>query len=216
MFAHAEVYFPFLDEAPEFSPRALEALRVPLESGEVTLSRSAAHVTYPSRFQLILAANPCPCGYSSIPGQQCRCTPMAIRRYGERISGPIIDRVDITQQLRPLRRAFLSGHLGESSAVIADRVRSARDRQRRRLASTVWLTNSEVPGAYLRRELAPTEGVDLLDRAVSRGQLSARGVDKVVRVAWTLCDLAGRDGPSKADIRTAVLMRLGGDLSGAA
>ncbi|WP_211223284.1 YifB family Mg chelatase-like AAA ATPase [Propionicicella superfundia] len=205
----------FLDEAPEFSPRALEALRVPLESGEVTLSRAAGQVTYPARFQLVLAANPCPCGYATTPGSECRCTPLTIRRYAERLSGPILDRIDIQQQLRPLRRAYLTDERAEPSAAVAERVRLARERQGWRLAGTPWSTNGEVPGAHLRRDLAPREGTDVLDRAVSRGQLSARGVDKVLRVAWTLCDLAGRDQPSGSDVRTALLMRLGHELSSA-
>lgn len=206
----------FLDEAPEFSPKALEALRVPLEAGEVTLSRAAAQVTYPARFQLVLAANPCPCGYATTPGHECRCSPATIRRYAERLSGPILDRIDIQQQLRPLRRAYVTTERGERSAVVADRVRLARERQSWRLAGTPWTTNGEVPGARLRRDLAPREGIELLDEAVSRGRLSARGVDKVLRVAWTLCDLAGRDAPSRADLRTALLMRLGHELSDAA
>jgi magnesium chelatase family protein len=206
----------FLDEAPEFSPKALEALRVPLETGEVTLSRAAAQVTYPARFQLVLAANPCPCGYATTPGHECRCSPLAIRRYAERLSGPILDRIDIRQQLRPLRRAYVTAERGERSAVVAERVRLARERQSWRLAGTPWTTNGEVPGSRLRRDLAPREGIELLDDAVSRGRLSARGVDKVLRVAWTLCDLAGRDAPSRVDVRTALLMRLGHELSDAA
>lgn len=206
----------FLDEAPEFSQRALEALRVPLESGEVTLARSAGLVTYPARFQLVLAANPCPCGYATTSGKRCTCTPMSIRRYAERISGPILDRIDITVHLRPLRRAYVTGQRAEASAIVAQRVRQARERQARRLAATPWHTNSEVTGSYLRRELTPFDGVDLLDAAVGRGRLSARGVDKVMRVAWTLCDLAGRDRPARADIRTAIVMRFGDESLGRA
>ncbi|MFZ1410892.1 MAG: YifB family Mg chelatase-like AAA ATPase, partial [Micropruina sp.] len=96
----------FLDEAPEFSPRVLEALRVPLESGQIVLGRSAAQATYPARFQLILAANPCPCGMAATKGAQCQCAPMAIRRYAQRVSGPVLDRIDIHQHLRPLRRSY--------------------------------------------------------------------------------------------------------------
>lgn len=187
----------------------MESLRVPLEKGVVTLSRSAAHVTYPARFQLVLASNPCPCGYATIVGSNCQCTPQTIRRYAERLSGPILDRVDIQQQLQPLRRAYLDSEPGESSALVAQRVQSARDRQRWRLQGTCWASNGEVSGSYLRRELPSSEGTDILDTAVSRGHLSARGVDKVLRVAWTICDLAGRDRPSVTDVRTAVMMRLG-------
>lgn len=200
----------FLDEAPEFSPRALEALRTPLESGEVVLARSLAQTTYPARFQLVLAANPCPCGNHGRRGSECRCSPMAVRRYRERLSGPILDRVDITCQLRSMTRAYLRAMgEGESTAVVSARVHAARDRQRARLAPGGWVTNAAVPGPYLRRELPTPHGVDALDTAVARGQLSARGVDKVLRIAWTLADLAGRDRPSKADLMAAVGMRRG-------
>ncbi len=206
----------FLDEAPEFSPRALEALRVPLESGQVTLTRATAQVTYPARFQLVLAANPCPCGMSNTAGATCKCAPMAVRRYAERLSGPIIDRVDIQQHLRPLKKAYIRATPAETSARVAERVRAARDRQERRFEGVPWSTNGEVPGGYLRRDLAPTGGTELLDRAVARGQLSARGVDKVIRLAWTIADLAGRDRPGKADVNTALMLRQGHELSGVA
>jgi len=125
----------FLDEAPEFSPRVLEALRVPLESGRIVLGRSIATATYPASFQLVLAANPCPCGQAGVPDGRCRCAPMAVRRYASRISGPILDRVDIHQQLRPVKVALIGGRhsTGESSAVVAERVLAARERQRHRL-----------------------------------------------------------------------------------
>ncbi len=202
----------FLDEAPEFSPRALEALRTPLESGQVVLARSLAQTTYPARFQLVLAANPCPCGNYGRRGLQCQCPPQAVRRYRERLSGPILDRVDITCHLRPMTRAYLRAvGEGESTAVVGERVRAARDRQRVRLAAGGWTTNAAVPGPYLRRELPLPRGVASLDSEVARGRLSARGVDKVLRIAWTLADLAGRDRPAKEDLMAAVGMRRGED-----
>ena len=203
----------FLDEAPEFSQRALEALRTPLESGQVILARSAAQATYPARFQLVLAANPCPCGWSRTAGRNCTCTPMAVRRYRERLSGPILDRIDISQELRPLKKSFLrtAGRLGEPSAAVADRVLLARDRARRRLEPLGFTINSEVPGPVLRNRLDVPDGLDLIDRAVARGQVSARGVDKVVRVAWSLADLAGDPRPTSTQVGTALAMRLGSD-----
>lgn len=206
----------FLDEAPEFSPRALEALRVPLESGQVTLTRATSQVTYPARFQLVLAANPCPCGMSTTAGASCKCAPMTIRRYAERLSGPILDRVDIQQHLRPLKRAYLRVTEAESSAQVAERVRAARERQRRRFDGLPWHTNGEIPGGYLRRNLCPRGSIDLLDRAVARGQLSARGVDKVIRVAWTIADLTGRDAPAETEVHTALMLRQGQELGGVA
>lgn len=201
----------FLDEAPEFSPRVLEALRTPLESGRIELARSQAATRYPARFQLVLAANPCPCGQGGRPGASCGCTPMAVRRYAERLSGPILDRVDITQTLRPMTQAYLraAGPGGESSAVVAARVAEARERARRRLAPLGFLTNSEVPGSALRRELPLPGGTDALDRAVARGLLSARGVDKVLRLSWTIADLAGVDRPRPSDVQAALAMRRG-------
>ena len=201
----------FLDEAPEFSPRVLEALRVPLESGQIVLGRSAAQATYPARFQLILAANPCPCGMAATKGAQCQCAPMAIRRYAQRVSGPVLDRIDIHQPLRPLRRSPLEAALaaGESTTVVADRVKSARQRQARRLSGMGWRTNGEIPGPALRRHLPLPLGHELLDDAVAKGRLSARGVDKVVRLAWTIADLAGVDRPARTHLRTALAMRRG-------
>lgn len=198
----------FLDEAPEFSQRALEALRTPLESGSIVLARSQAHTAYPARFQLVLAANPCPCGQRGAAGRGCLCTPMAIRRYAERLSGPILDRVDITCHLRPMAQSYLRviRTVAEPSAVVAERVRGARERQVWRLGDPT-MTNAAVPGPRLRRELPLPEGVEALDDAVARGQLSARGVDKVLRLAWTAADLAGRDRPAKADLMTALGMR---------
>lgn len=201
----------FLDEAPEFSPRVMEALRVPLESGRIVLGRSVATATYPASFQLVLAANPCPCGMAGTPGGNCRCAPMAVRRYASRVSGPILDRVDIHQQLRPVRAAFLDARYapGEGTAVVAERVLAARERQRDRLQPSGWRTNGDVPGPALRKRLPVPEGSELLDVAVARGRLSARGVDKVLRLAWTIADLAGADRPSRDHLHTALAMRRG-------
>jgi magnesium chelatase family protein len=173
----------FLDEAPEFQHAVLEALRTPLESGMITLGRSEVHARFPARFQLILAANPCPCGQAATPGGHCQCSPVVLRRYAEKISGPIRDRIDINQAFFPLRKAYLKAALqrAESSVVVAERVLEARDRQRRRLAGSGWQTNGEVSGTYLRRHLPLPDGLQAVDEAVDRGRLSARGVDKVLR-----------------------------------
>jgi magnesium chelatase family protein len=201
----------FLDEAPEFQPAVLEALRTPLESGMITLGRSEVHARFPAHFQLILAANPCPCGQAATPGGHCQCPPMLVRRYAERISGPIRDRIDINQAFLPLRKAYLKVALqrAESSAVVAERVVEARDRQRRRLVGSGWQTNGEVSGTYLRRHLPLPDGLQAVDDAVDRGRLSARGVDKVLRLAWTVADLAGRDVPGRDDLAVALAMRRG-------
>lgn len=200
----------FLDEAAEFSPRALEALRTPLESGRIVIARSAAITEFPARFQLVLAANPCPCGMANQPGGHCVCPPPVVVRYRNRISGPILDRIDLMQVLRPQPRAFLreAGH-AETSAAVAERVAEARERQARRLGQLGLRTNSEVPGPLLRRELPLPRGAGLLDRAVRLGQLSARGVDRVLRVSWTIADLAAADRPTAQNLAMALAMRRG-------
>jgi magnesium chelatase family protein len=201
----------FLDEAPEFSVKVLEALRVPLESGVINLHRSHGMTRYPARFQLVLAANPCPCGQAGTAGSSCLCPPMAVRRYAAKLSAPIRDRVDITQHFRPLKRHQLRTTLaqGEPSAAVAARVRDARERQGRRLAGTGWHANSEVTGAYLRHHLPQPDGLHLLDRAAERGLLSPRGIDKAWRVSWTIADLMGKDKPGTDEIGIALAMRQG-------
>jgi magnesium chelatase family protein len=205
----------FLDEVPEFSVKVLEALRVPLESGLVNLTRSHGMTRYPARFQLIMAANPCPCGQAGTAGASCLCPPMAVRRYAGKLSAPIRDRVDITQHFRPLKRHQLKTTLaqGEPSAAVAVRVAEARERQQRRLAGTGWHTNSEVTGAYLRHHLPQPDGLQLLDRAAERGLLSPRGIDKAWRVSWTVADLMGKDKPGVDEIGIALAMRQGDQLA---
>ena len=209
----------FLDEAAEFSPRVLEALRTPLESGWVVIARSGATVRYPARFQLVLAANPCPCGHYGVAGSTCRCTPMVVRRYAQRLSGPILDRIDIHVHLTQSGAIGLSAaaaHAAEASRAVRERVYQARDRQLRRLRGTPWCTNSEVPGTQLRRELPAPKDVTILDAALDRGLLSTRGVDKVLRVAWSLADLAGHDRICGDDLAAAMGLRRADWMNGAA
>ncbi|GHH76699.1 hypothetical protein GCM10018781_48410 [Kitasatospora indigofera] len=204
----------FLDEAPEFPVRVLDALRQPLESGEVVIARSAGSLRLPARFLLCLAANPCPCGRHSLRGGGCECTSVMVNRYQGRLSGPLLDRVDLQVQVAPVTRAELMDHdtTAESTATVAARVREARNRAAARLADTPWRTNAEVPGHHLRTrwELAPgamTEAASQLER----GLLTARGLDRVLRVAWTVADLAGRQRPDQRDLRTALVLRTGVD-----
>jgi magnesium chelatase family protein len=200
----------FLDEAPEFAPGVLDALRQPLESGEISVARLAAQVRFPARFQLVLAANPCPCGLAVGKGLDCRCTPTAKLRYLGRLSGPLLDRVDLRLEMLAASRADLrddAAHL-ESTATVAARVAGARDRMGRRLADTPWRINAEVPGHVLRREWRlPWEVVARAERELDAGLLTARGVDRVLRVAWTLADLAGRDRPDAGDVGVALEFR---------
>ncbi|MES9556753.1 MULTISPECIES: ATP-binding protein [unclassified Streptomyces] len=202
----------FLDEAPEFSVRALDALRQPLESGHVVVARSAGVVRLPARFLMVLAANPCPCGRHSLSGAGCECPPSAVRRYQARLSGPLLDRVDLRVPVDPVRREDLMGQggRGESTASVAARVQEARVRAAERLAGTGWSTNSEVPGHELRTRLVAAPGALLeAERDMERGMLTARGLDRVLRVAWTVADLRGADRPDASDIAVALELRTG-------
>nr|WSS71488.1 YifB family Mg chelatase-like AAA ATPase [Streptomyces sp. NBC_01175] len=202
----------FLDEAPEFSGRALDALRQPLESGHVVVARAAGVVRLPARFLMVLAANPCPCGRHTLAGAGCECPPSAVRRYQARLSGPLLDRVDLRVEVEPVGRADLmgSGGCGESSEVVAARVREARERAGERLAGTPWTTNSEVPGHELRTRLVAAPGALMAaERDMERGVLTARGLDRVLRVAWTVADLRGADRPDASDIAVALELRTG-------
>ncbi|MES9590732.1 YifB family Mg chelatase-like AAA ATPase [Streptomyces sp. NPDC094045] len=202
----------FLDEAPEFSVRALDALRQPLESGHVVVARSAGVVRLPARFLMVLAANPCPCGRHSLSGAGCECPPSAVRRYQARLSGPLLDRVDLRVLVDPVRREDLMGQggRGESTASVAARVQKARARAAERLAGTGWSTNSEVPGHELRTRLVAAPGALLeAERDMERGMLTARGLDRVLRVAWTVADLRGADRPDASDIAVALELRTG-------
>jgi magnesium chelatase family protein len=199
----------FLDEAPQFSTAVLDALRTPLESGWVSISRVMGTVRYPSRFQLILAANPCPCGMNATPGAQCHCFPASIRRYNERLTGPILDRIDIHHQILPIRASLMRAikDTPESSATMSERVAQARARQRSRLQGAGFSCNAEVPGAWIRRELPePVGGIKLLDDALQRGRVSSRGVDKVLRLAWTLADMGGAARPTHDDLAAALTL----------
>ncbi|MEU4153763.1 YifB family Mg chelatase-like AAA ATPase [Streptomyces sp. NPDC026659] len=202
----------FLDEAPEFHTQTLDALRQPLESGHVVIARSAGVVRFPARFLMVLAANPCPCGRFSQRDSLCDCPPSAIRRYQSRLSGPLLDRVDLRVEVDPVTRAQLtgSGARGESTATVSERVGAARQRAAARLTGTPWHTNSEVPGRELRTRFHAEHGaMDEAERGLERGVLTARGIDRVLRVAWTIADLAGHDRPGADDVRLALQLRTG-------
>ncbi|KOX35788.1 MULTISPECIES: YifB family Mg chelatase-like AAA ATPase [unclassified Streptomyces] len=202
----------FLDEAPEFSGKALDALRQPLESGHVVIARAAGVVRLPARFLLALAANPCPCGRHTLHGAGCECPPSLVRRYQARLSGPLLDRVDLRVEAEPVTRADLLGQggRGEPTATVAARVREARDRAAARLADTPWRVNSEIPGHELRtRHHAAPGALAEAERDIERGLLTARGLDRVLRVAWTVADLAGHDRPDGRDVALALEMRTG-------
>ncbi|GIG53253.1 YifB family Mg chelatase-like AAA ATPase [Demequina activiva] len=200
--AHAGVLF--LDEAPEFPARVLQTLRQPLEHGEVVLHRAQGATRYPSRFQLILAANPCPCGHYYGSGERCTCTPIQRRRYFGRLSGPLLDRVDLQVTVLPVRGG--ADEPGESSATVAARVAEARARARARLAPHGWALNAHASGTWLRRH-TPRDGAALVWQALDRGVLTARGADRALRVAWTVADLAGVEQPNADHVAQALTLR---------
>jgi magnesium chelatase family protein len=200
----------FLDEAPEFPRAVLDTLRQPLERGHVTIHRAAGSATYPCRAQLVLAANPCPCA-TAAGDTACTCSPLERRRYLARLSGPLLDRIDLRVDLPPVTRAsWLDGVAPpESTEVVAGRVRTARAAAAERLRGSGCATNSEVPGRLLReRWPIPRPALRLAERALERGSLSVRGFDRVMRVAWTLCDLVGRSTPGSDEVAEALGMRL--------
>jgi magnesium chelatase family protein len=202
----------FLDEAPEFAKDVLDALRQPLEAGEVVVARLGVMARFPARFTLVLAANPCPCARAAGPAEGCSCSPATRRRYLGRISGPLLDRVDVKIELEPVGRKELLNDrtFAESSRTVAMRVIQARDRAAHRLRGTPWRLNAEVPGSELRRTWRPAPGsLAAVERSLERGQISARGVVKVVRVAWTIADLAGRPRPTSDDCDAALGLWLG-------
>ncbi len=203
----------FLDEVGEFAPSVLDALRQPLEKGEIEIHRAGISATFPASFQLILATNPCPCGNYGVRGAVCVCPPMAIRRYLGRLSGPLLDRVDIELSLRRVSVAHgadLNADLVTTDAA-AIRVAEARARAAHRLRDTAWRLNARVSGPWLRNGPLALEPVVRrpLDAALHRGSLSLRGYDRVLRVAWTLSDLAGRHTPTVHDIGRALFMKKG-------
>jgi len=201
----------FLDEAPEFSPTVLDALRQPLESGRVTIARSGGTTSYPARFLLVLAANPCPCAAAG-RNRECTCSPMMRRRYLSRLSGPLLDRVDLQVRMDPVSRAELLADRRhtEPGAVVAKRVALAQQRAAERWSGTPWRTNAEIPGPYLRSQWPLSRSALAgVERALDTGFLSARGLDRVLRVAWTLADLADVDRPGREHVDEALYLRTG-------
>jgi magnesium chelatase family protein len=198
----------FLDEAPEFARPALEGLRQPMESGRVWLSRSAWAGLLPASFQLVMAANPCPCGMRVGNGENCSCPPSALRRYAARLSGPLMDRVDVRLTvLRPSAAELASGGAVEASADVRARVLQARARAARRLAGTPWTVNAHVPAGVLRRQWSmDAHAADVL-ADLERRSAGLRGPDRVLRMAWTVADLAGRDRPGADDVLRAISLR---------
>lgn len=199
----------FLDELPEFSAQTIQALRQPMESGAIEIHRAKMSLTFPANFQLIGAANPCQCGNFLESPRRCTCSVSHRRSYYRKIGGPIFDRFDMNVILRRPRRSELASSVqAESSHSVAQRVLDARERQRARLADTPFTSNAQMSGQYVRKHTSvPKDIAVLFDRALARGEMTLRGIDKALRLAWTISDLVGRQKPESGDFHQALLFR---------
>jgi len=207
----------FLDEAPEFPAAVLDVLRQPLESGTISIHRASAVASFPARFQLVVAANPCPCGNHGVKGADCTCTPMVRRRYLGRLSGPLLDRIDLQVSVPRITAAGLrvaAERPGLTSAEARARVIAARRVAADRLRGTPWRTNAEMPGPWMRGagRLHPGgRATAAADRALERGGLTMRGYDRVLKTAWTIADLDGAVAPTAEHVGHALFLRRGFD-----
>lgn len=203
----------FLDEGAEFSRGALDSLRQPLESGEIEVSRSGMTALFPARFQLIVALNPCPCGNYGVRGAECTCPSLAIRRYATRLSGPLRDRIDIALQVARVSasRAMNGSSASMTTARAQEQVVEARNRATERWRGTPWRRNGDVPGTRLRQQdvRLSVDARSPLDRALERGALTLRGYDRVLRLAWTMADLAGVGSPGRDEVGRALFLKRG-------
>jgi magnesium chelatase family protein len=205
----------FLDEFPLFRSDVIDALRQPLESGEVTIARGEESATFPARGLVVMACNPCPCGeYSAaLPGNQCTCSQQQRHHYARKVTGPVHDRIDILRHVLPPTKqepTQLPGERLETTVEVRERVAAARERQLERYAGREWRLNGQVPSAVLAREWPlPDTATARLEKEVLDGRLSRRGAVRVHRLAMTVADLAGRDRPSVVDVDTALRLRVG-------
>jgi len=200
----------FLDEFPEFSRPAIEALREPLEAWKVTVSRVKDSVAYPARFLMVAAMNPCPCGYLGHPTRECSCTPLQVHKYRAKVSGPILDRIDLHVQLSAVKyEDWEAMPKGESSAVIAERVIKAIEIQRARFRGTGLRANAFMAGADLRRHCAiPAGASSVLQTAMNKLGFSARSLDKILKISRTIADLEGAAEIRREHVIEAVQYRM--------
>jgi magnesium chelatase family protein len=199
----------FIDEAPECGPGVLDSLRQPLESGSITIARSVGNLTFPAQFLLVLAANPCPCGKFIGRGRNCTCTSAQVRRYLGKLSGPLMDRIDLRVQVEPVGRIDIAKtQLGESSFVIRNRVIAARAVAAQRFEGMGWTLNSQIPARALRTEFKPERAaMNFLHDELDRENITARGLHKIIRTAWSFADLKGNTVPNMEDVLAAHTLR---------
>jgi magnesium chelatase family protein len=199
----------FLDELPEFPRYVLEALRQPLEDGKVTVSRAAGSVTFPSRFLLLSASNPCPCGYLGHPKKHCSCLPGGILKYHKRLSGPLLDRIDLHIDVPAVDQEKLTAVINaESSDIIRKRVMKARDIQKIRLKNTKVFTNGEMSSAQVREYCKMSlDAQNMLKTAIDKFSLSARSYFKTIKISQTIADLAGHDSIESEHVSEALQYR---------
>jgi len=201
----------FLDELPEFSRDVLEALRQPMEVGKITVARANTHITYPARFQMVAAMNPCRCGYIDDPERSCTRVPKCAIDYQGKISGPLYDRMDLFVEVPALSASDMTQRAsGESSEIIAKRVAAARAKQRARFENDNMKcsTNAEIDGEYLEKVASPdAEGRKILDKAVENFKISMRGYNRILRVARTIADLDNSEELGKKHISEAISYR---------
>jgi len=196
----------FLDECAEVRVSVLEALRTPLEDGEIRIARRDGVARFPARFQLVMAANPCPCAPAD--ARDCLCSPPQRRRYLGKLSGPLLDRVDLRVQMHTARAGAFAPEAAESSARVRARVAAARAAAAERWRPHGFTTNAEVTGAVMRRHFRlGNSAMAPLKTSLDRGLISIRGVHRSMRMAWTLADLAGRTAPDTDDVLTALSFR---------
>jgi magnesium chelatase family protein len=199
----------FLDELPEFRRNVLEVMRQPLEDGNITVSRAIGSINYPASFMLVAAMNPCPCGFLTDPQKECVCTPLQIQRYRSKISGPLLDRIDIQVEVPTLRyQELATKDAGESSEVIRRRVNAARVLQLRRFEKTRLHSNAQMGTREIKRYCPVKDDAEkLLETAINKLGLSARAYSRVLKVGRTIADLAGAEDIQASHIAEAIQYR---------
>jgi len=199
----------FLDELPEFKKNVLEVLRQPMEDGKVTISRASSSVTYPANFMLVAAMNPCPCGFLGDPKRECSCTFLQVQRYRTKISGPLMDRIDIHMEVPPVQyKDLAAAGGGESSAEILARVKAARKIQAERFQKMKIYTNAHMNSRQIRKFCAlDSQSGDLLERAMEKFGLSARAHSRILKIARTIADLGASEEITSAHVAEAIQYR---------